>query len=166
MSRLDDIKEAYDNIQVPAELKERVLQSMERGKKDACGEKKESGKAFAGKSERNQKKGHLLPFVRVAEAVAAAVAVLVISVNVSPTVANAMEQVQRYPDIWTKSFRGTRKMWQLSVTERKDMRKSLRITGLSQTMSGCLVFAWIRLLPWAVRTVLQRYTILTRRPER
>lgn len=49
MSRLDDIKEAYDNIQVPAELKERVLQSMERGKKDACGEKKESGKAFAGK---------------------------------------------------------------------------------------------------------------------
>ena len=57
MSRLDDIKEAYDNIQVPAELKERVLQSMERGKKDACGEKKESGKAFAGKSERNQKKG-------------------------------------------------------------------------------------------------------------
>ena len=24
MSRLDDIKEAYDNIQVPAELKERV----------------------------------------------------------------------------------------------------------------------------------------------
>lgn len=93
MSRLDDIKEAYDNIQVPAELKERVLQSMERGKKDACGEKKESGKAFARKSERNQKKGHLLPFVRVAEAVAAAVAVLVISVNVSPTVANAMEQV-------------------------------------------------------------------------
>lgn len=93
MSRLDDIKEAYDNIQVPAELKERVLQSMERGKKDACGEKKESGKAFAGKSEGNQKKGHLLPFVRVAEAVAAAVAVLVISVNVSQTVANAMEQV-------------------------------------------------------------------------
>ena len=40
MSRLDDIKEAYDNIQVPAELKERVLQSMERGKMDACGEKK------------------------------------------------------------------------------------------------------------------------------
>lgn len=33
MSRLDDIKEAYDNIQVPAELKERVLQSMERGKR-------------------------------------------------------------------------------------------------------------------------------------
>lgn len=64
MSRLDDIKGAYDNIQVPVELKERVLQSMERGKKDACGEKKESGKAFAGKSERNQKKGHLLPFVR------------------------------------------------------------------------------------------------------
>ena len=93
MSRLDDIKGAYDNIQVPVELKERVLQSMERGKKDACGEKKESGKTFAGKSERNQKKGHLLPFVRVAEAVAAAVAVLVISVNVSPTVANAMEQV-------------------------------------------------------------------------
>lgn len=49
MSRLDDIKAAYDNIQVPAELKERVLQSMERGKKDACGEKKESGKTFAGK---------------------------------------------------------------------------------------------------------------------
>lgn len=92
MSRLDDIKEAYDNIQVPAELKERVLQSMERGKRMRV-EKKESGKAFAGKSERNQKKGHLLPFVRVAEAVAAAVAVLVISVNVSPTVANAMEQV-------------------------------------------------------------------------
>lgn len=40
MSRLDDIKGAYDNIQVPVELKERVLQSMERGKKDACGEKK------------------------------------------------------------------------------------------------------------------------------
>ena len=60
MSRLDDIKAAYDNIQVPAELKERVLQSMERGKKDACGEKKESGKTFAGKSERNQKKGHML----------------------------------------------------------------------------------------------------------
>lgn len=54
MSRLDDIKAAYDNIQVPAELKERVLQSMERGKKDACGEKKESGK-----SERNQKKGQI-----------------------------------------------------------------------------------------------------------
>ena len=35
----------------------------------------------------------MLPFVRAAEAVAAAVAVLVISVNVSPTVANAMEQV-------------------------------------------------------------------------
>ena len=52
MSRLDDIKGAYDNIQVPVELKERVLQSMERGKKDACGEKKESGKTFAGKSER------------------------------------------------------------------------------------------------------------------
>lgn len=33
MSRLDDIKEAYDNIQVPAELKDRVLQSMERGKR-------------------------------------------------------------------------------------------------------------------------------------
>lgn len=44
MSRLDDIKEAYDNIQVPAELKERVLQSMERGKKDACGEKKNPAK--------------------------------------------------------------------------------------------------------------------------
>lgn len=40
MSRLDDIKGAYDNIQVPVELKERVLQSMERGKKDACGEKR------------------------------------------------------------------------------------------------------------------------------
>ena len=93
MSRLDDIKGAYDNIQVPVELKERVLQSMERGKKDACGEKKESGKTFAGKSERNQKKSHMLPFVRAAEAVAAAAAVLVISVNVSPTVANAMEQV-------------------------------------------------------------------------
>ena len=26
MSRLDDIKGAYDNIQVPEELKERVLQ--------------------------------------------------------------------------------------------------------------------------------------------
>ena len=73
MSRLDDIKEAYDNIQVPEELKERVLQSMERGKKDACGAEKESNKAFAGKSERNQKKGHLLPFVRVAEAVRAGV---------------------------------------------------------------------------------------------
>lgn len=44
MSRLDDIKAAYDNIQVPAELKERVLQSMERGKKDACGEKKNPAK--------------------------------------------------------------------------------------------------------------------------
>lgn len=92
MSRLDDIKGAYDNIQVPMELKERVLQSMERGKRMRV-EKKESGKTFAGKSERNQKKGHMLPFVRAAEAVAAAVAVLVISVNVSPTVANAMEQV-------------------------------------------------------------------------
>lgn len=92
MSRLDDIKAAYDNIQVPAELKERVLQSMERGKRMRV-EKKESGKTFAGKSERNQKKSHMLPFVRAAEAVAAAVAVLVISVNVSPTVANAMEQV-------------------------------------------------------------------------
>ena len=30
MSRLDDIKGAYDNIQVPVELKERVLQSMEQ----------------------------------------------------------------------------------------------------------------------------------------
>lgn len=55
--------------------------------------KKNPAKRLPGKSERNQKKGHLLPFVRVAEAVAAAVAVLVISVNVSPTVANAMEQV-------------------------------------------------------------------------
>lgn len=56
-------------------------------------EKKRIRKSVCRKSERNQKKGHLLPFVRVAEAVAAAVAVLVISVNVSPTVANAMEQV-------------------------------------------------------------------------
>lgn len=92
MSRLDDIKEAYDNIQVPAELKERVLQSMERGKRMRV-EKKRIRQSVCRKSERNQKKGHLLPFVRVAEAVAAAVAVLVISVNVSPTVANAMEQV-------------------------------------------------------------------------
>ena len=103
MSRLDDIKGAYDNIQVPVELKERVLQSMERGKKDACGEKKESGKAFAGKSERNQKKGYLLPFVRAAEAVAAAVAVLVISVNVSPTVAKQenkqMEATVKVPEV-------------------------------------------------------------------
>ena len=38
MSRLDDIKEAYDNIQVPAELKARVLESMERGTRDAGGE--------------------------------------------------------------------------------------------------------------------------------
>ena len=30
----------------------------------------------------------------------------------------------------------------------------------------CLVCVWIRLLPWVVRTVLQRYTILTRKPER
>ena len=89
MSRLDDIKAAYDNIQVPAELKERVLQSMERGKKDACGEKKESGKAFAGKSERNQKKGHLLLFVRAAEAVAAAVAVLVIKGSTAFVILNA-----------------------------------------------------------------------------
>lgn len=92
MSRLDDIKGAYDNIQVPVELKERVLQSMERGKRMRV-EKKRIRKSVCRKSERNQKKGHLLPFVRVAEAVAAAVAVLVISVNVSPTVANAMEQV-------------------------------------------------------------------------
>ena len=94
MSRLDDIKGAYDNIQVPVELKERVLQSMERGKKGCVWRKKKNPeKRLPEKSERNQKKGHLLPFVRVAEAVAAAVAVLVISVNVSPTVANAMEQV-------------------------------------------------------------------------
>ncbi len=94
MSRLDDIKEAYDNIQVPAELK-RTCAAKYGTRQKGCvwRKKKESGKAFAGKSERNQKKGHLLPFVRVAEAVAAAVAVLVISVNVSPTVANAMEQV-------------------------------------------------------------------------
>lgn len=92
MSRLDDIKGAYDNIQVPVELKERVLQSMERGKRMRV-EKKRIRKNVCRKSERNQKKGHMLPFVRAAEAVAAAVAVLVISVNVSPTVANAMEQV-------------------------------------------------------------------------
>lgn len=49
MSRLDDIKAAYDNIQVPAELKERVLQSMERGKKDACGEKKRIRKSICRK---------------------------------------------------------------------------------------------------------------------
>ena len=55
MSRLDDIKAAYDNIQVPAELKERVLQSMERGKKDACGEKKNPEKRLPEKVKRNQK---------------------------------------------------------------------------------------------------------------
>lgn len=56
-------------------------------------EKKRIRKNVCRKSERNQKKSHMLPFVRAAEAVAAAAAVLVISVNVSPTVANAMEQV-------------------------------------------------------------------------
>lgn len=44
MSRLDDIKEAYDNIQVPAELKERVLQSMERGKRMRVEKKKNPAK--------------------------------------------------------------------------------------------------------------------------
>ena len=32
MSRLDDIKGAYDNIQVPVELKERVLQNRQKKK--------------------------------------------------------------------------------------------------------------------------------------
>ena len=39
MSRLDDIKAAYDNIQVPAELKERVLQSMEQIGRASCRER-------------------------------------------------------------------------------------------------------------------------------
>lgn len=55
MSRLDDIKEAYDNIQVPAELKERVLQSMERGKRMRV-EKKRIRQSVCRKSERNQRK--------------------------------------------------------------------------------------------------------------
>ena len=44
MSRLDDIKEAYDNIQVPAELKERVLQSMEPAKRMRVEKKKNPAK--------------------------------------------------------------------------------------------------------------------------
>ena len=93
MSRLDDIKEAYDNIQVPAELKRTCAAKYGTRQKGCVWRKKKIRQSVCRKSERNQKKGHLLPFVRVAEAVAAAVAVLVISVNVSPTVANAMEQV-------------------------------------------------------------------------
>lgn len=80
MSRLDDMKTAYDQIEVPEELKRNVLQSIERGKADAVQE--EEKKLLTWKR----------PLVRTLGAVAAAAAIFVVSVNVSPTAAQAMEQ--------------------------------------------------------------------------
>ena len=79
MSRLDDVKAAYDQIEVPEELKRKVLQSIERGKEDAVQKDK---KQVTWKR----------PLVQTFGAVAAAAAVFVVSVNISPTAAQAMEQ--------------------------------------------------------------------------
>lgn len=73
-SKLEDMKTAYDQIEVPKQLKAGVLKSIEKGKEDA-----------------KTKKFH--PFVKTAGAMAAAAAIFVVSVNASPTAAQAMEQL-------------------------------------------------------------------------
>lgn len=86
MSRLDEMRSAYDEIKVPEQLKENVLQSIKRGKQDALPEETVNVRT---KNTRNISRW----MMRTAGTAAAAAAVFVISVNVSPTVAQAMEQV-------------------------------------------------------------------------
>lgn len=79
MNKLENMKTSYEEIKVPEQLKETVLQGIERGKQDAI------------KEEKSQKK--LRPLARTLGAAAAVAAVFVISVNVSPVAAQAMERV-------------------------------------------------------------------------
>ena len=80
-SKLEDMKTAYDQIEVPKQLKAGVLESIEKGKEDAK------------MQQEKPKHKKIRPLVRTAGAVAAAAAIFVVSVNASPTVAQAMEQL-------------------------------------------------------------------------
>ncbi len=71
--KIDRMKQEYEQIEVPEALKMQVETGIRKGKRDA-------------------KKGSIR-FFKGAATVAAAVIALVISVNVSPTIAHAMEEV-------------------------------------------------------------------------
>ena len=73
MSKLDEMKKNYENIEIPEELKERVEKGISEGKQAS--------------------KHRILPFTKGIGIVAAACAALVVTVNVNPTVAQAMEGV-------------------------------------------------------------------------
>jgi hypothetical protein len=73
MSKLDEMKKNYQNIEIPEELKERVEKGISEGKQAS--------------------KHRILPFAKGIGIVAAACAALVVTVNVNPTVAQAMEGV-------------------------------------------------------------------------
>ena len=73
MSKLDEMKKTYENIEIPEELKERVEKGISEGKQAS--------------------KHRILPFTKGIGIVAAACAALVVTVNVNPTVAQAMEGV-------------------------------------------------------------------------
>lgn len=76
MSRkLEEMKTAYDRIEVPEELRANVLQSIEKGK------------------QAQKKEAHMRTFARVTGMAAAAAVAFVVGVNASPTVAQAMEQL-------------------------------------------------------------------------
>lgn len=71
--KIDKMKQEYEQIEVPEALKMQVEAGIRKGKKDA-------------------KKGSIR-FLKVAGTVAAAMIALVVSVNVSPTITQAMEDV-------------------------------------------------------------------------
>lgn len=73
MSKLDEMKKNYENIEIPEELKARVEKGISEGKQAS--------------------KRRILPFTKGIGIVAAACAALVVTVNVNPTVAQAMEGV-------------------------------------------------------------------------
>ena len=73
MSKLDEMKKNYENIEIPEELKARVEKGISEGKQAS--------------------KRRILPFTEGIGIVAAACAALVVTVNVNPTVAQAMEGV-------------------------------------------------------------------------
>ena len=73
MSKLDEMKKNYQNIEIPEELKERVEKGISE--------------------EKQASKHRILPFAKGIGIVAAACAALVVTVNVNPTVAQAMEGV-------------------------------------------------------------------------
>ena len=73
MSKLDEMKKKYENIEIPEELKARVEKGISEGKQAS--------------------KRRILPFTKGIGIVAAACAALVVTVNVNPTVAQAMEGV-------------------------------------------------------------------------